>query len=522
MSAKTFNTAGPCDPQRHYMLPPERRLENIDRLIDGQGYFVLHAPRQVGKTTAMRALAERLNREGRYAALWVSCEGAGVAGDDVTLGVGAVVRKIADRAGELPEALRPPDLAEMGEVGPLNLLDVFLHRWAERSPLPIVLLLDEFDALLGKTLVAVLQQLRSGYPERPRRFPQCVALIGLRDVRDYRLAAEPGAPTLGTSSPFNVKIESLRLRNFDAVEVAALCRQHQAATGQPFTGEALAQIFELTQGQPWLVNALARQLIEGEVPDRADSIDAAAVERAKEKLILRRDTHLDSLAARLQEPRVRRILDPFLAGELLDERVSQDDLDFVIDLGLLRYDNGSLVIANPIYREVIPRTLSTVLEASLDISRPAYVFANGRLDLEALLEGFRAFWLESAESMLRRSPYSEAAAQLIFMAYLQKVVNGGGFIDREYAVGRGRIDLCLRWPHKNGVERFAFELKVRRDGTDVRARGLDQLADYLERLSLEEGTLVIFDARSDAQPLPQRCRTEEILHAGRRIQLMSL
>jgi hypothetical protein len=273
VSGKSFNTAGPCEPERHYMLPPERRLGDIDRLIDGQGYFVLHAPRQAGKTTAMRALAERLARQGKYAALWVSCEGAGAAGDDVALGVGAVVRKIAERARELPAELQPPNPAELADFGPLNLLDVFLHRWAESSPLPIVLLLDEFDALLGKTLVAVLQQLRSGYPERPHGFPHCIALIGLRDVRDYRLAPEPGAPTLGTSSPFNVKIESLRLRNFDAAEVAALCRQHQEAMGQPFSDDALVRIFELTQGQPWLVNALARQLVEVEVPDRGMEID---------------------------------------------------------------------------------------------------------------------------------------------------------------------------------------------------------------------------------------------------------
>lgn len=340
------------------MLPPERRLGDIDRLIDDQGYFVLHAPRQAGKTTTIRALADRLGREGRYAALWVSCEGAGAAGDDLALGVGAVVRKIAERARELPADCRPPDPAELAEVGPLNLLDVFLHRWAEISARPIVLFLDEFDALLGKTLVAVLQQLRSGYPERPRRFPHCIALIGLRDVRDYRLAPELGASTLGTSSLFNVKIESLRLRNFDAAEVATLCRQHQSETGQPFTDDVVFRIFEMTQGHPWLVNALARQLTEVEAPQFDLAIDAAAVERAKDKLILRRDTHFDSLAARLQEPRVRRLLEPFLAGKLPDLGTSQADLDFVIDLGLLRFEERRMVIANPIYQEVIPHLLS--------------------------------------------------------------------------------------------------------------------------------------------------------------------
>ncbi len=219
---------------------------------------------------------------------------------------------------------------------------------------------------------------------------------------------------------------------------------------------------------------------------------------------------------------MRRVIEPFLAGEILGTDVSQDDIDFVVDLGLLRFDNGNLVVANPIYREVIPRSLSTVLEASLDISRPAYVAPDGRLAFEALLEGFRAFWIENAESMLQRTPYSEAAAQLVFMAYLQKVVNGGGFIDREYAVGRGRIDLCLRWPHPGGLERFAFELKVRRTSAEVYARGLEQLANYLERLGLREGTLVIFDARLDAPPLPHRCQRELVELRGLQIRILSL
>lgn len=351
VSAKSFNTAGPCDPERHYMLPPERRLGDIDRLIDGQGYFVLHAPRQAGKTTAMRALAERLSHEERYAALWVSCESAGVAGDDVALGVGAVVRKIAERARELPAELRPPEIAELGEAGPLNLLDIFLHRWAERCPKPIVLLLDEFDALLGKTLIAVLQQLRSGYPERPTRFPQCVGSV----VRCE-----------SSISAFGYKIDSVQLPNFDLSEVTDLYGQHQKATGQNFPAEALDRIFELTQGHPWLVNALARRVSHDEQEHCLARVDWDTVDRAKENLIRSQETHLSFLAALLQEPRVARIVGPFIAGDFFDEHVTQDDLDYLIGAGLFRLQGGSLVVANPIYREIIPRFMSAVFEPIID------------------------------------------------------------------------------------------------------------------------------------------------------------
>lgn len=109
------------------------------------------------------------------------------------------------------------------------------------------------------------------------------------------------------------------------------------------------------------------------------------------------------------------------------------------------------------------------------------------------------------------------------MAFLHKVVNGGGFIDRELAVGSGRIDLCVRWPSPGGVERQAVELKVwRNDRPDPLASGLAQLSAYLKRLGLDRGTLILFDARKTAPPLPDRCSTENREHEGRRITILHL
>ena len=358
---KTFNTAGPCDPERHYMLPPEARLGPVARLIDEAGYFVVHAPRQCGKTTSFQALAARLTREGTYTALWMSCEMAQAAGDDENAGVLAVVQEVEEMARSLPETLRPVSYQEFAHLGSLNLLRTYLARWAEKSPRPLVLFFDEIDSLHGNTLISVLRQLRTGYSQQPRVFPHSVALIGLRDVRDYRIESGADGPRLGTASPFNIKVESITLRNFTAEEVAALCRQHQAATGQSFTAEALGRIFELTQGQPWLVNALARQLVMVEVPDRTQTITEADVENAKERLILRQDTHLDSLTARLREPRLRRVIDTLLGGGFFPSEVSAGDLQYAVDLGLLRRQDGNLMMANPIYGEAIPRALAVAI-----------------------------------------------------------------------------------------------------------------------------------------------------------------
>lgn len=517
-----FNTAGPCDPERHYMLPPERRLPGVRDLVDRHFYFVLHAPRQSGKTTCCGALAHSLMAEGRYAALLATCEKGQPAGGNVERGVRTVLRDIERAAQDLPAELRPEPVSKLQGIEAESLLDAYLAAWSERSPLPVALFLDEIDALVDETLLSVLRQLRAGYTHRPRRFPQSIALIGLRDVRDYRIHLRPEADSLGTSSPFNIKVRSLTLVNFSREEIAGLYAQHTAETGQIFTPEAVALAWELTRGQPWLVNALAAEIVDVLVQVRSVPIAPQHVDRAKEILIERRDTHLDSLVDRLREPRIRRVIEPILAGELLSPDVLDDDVQFVEDLGLVARSAG-LEIANPIYREIIPRALSAVVQRSLPMPQVPFIAADGTLRRDALLDEFRTFWCQHAEFFLERQPYSEAAAQLVFMAYLQRVVNGGGFIDREYAVGSGRIDLCVRWPHPGGIERWALELKVWRDSRpDPLAEGLEQLSAYLDRLGLDEGTLILFDGRSQAPTLPERCSHGEVEHRGRRIGLVRL
>lgn len=516
-----FNTAGPCDPAKHYMLPPETRLPGVRKLIDREQYFVLHAPRQTGKTTSVRALAQALTTEGRYAALVSTCEAGQAVGGKLEEGISAVLGALYLAARtDLPEELRPPE--PDASISAATRFQDLLIRWSQQCPRPVVLFLDEVDALVDDVLLSVLRQLRAGFPGRPGTFPQSMALIGLRDVRDYRIRVRPDSESLGTSSPFNIKVESIAMRNFTAGEVAELYNQHTAEAGQVFTDDAKALAWRLTRGQPWLVNALAAQAVDVLVPDPAVPVEVEHIERAKEILIERRDTHLDSLVDRLREPRVRRVLEPILAGEFLAADVLDDDIQFVEDLGLVARSAG-LEIANPIYREIIPRALTAVTQRSLPLERVSFIAKDGTLDLDALLEEFRTFWCQHAEFFLERQPYSEAAAQLVFMAFLQRVVNGGGFIDREYAVGSGRIDLCVRWPHSGGLQRWAIELKVWRDGRpDPLAEGLEQLGAYLDRLGLDRGTLILFDGRSQAPPLPERCERSEREHQGRQISVLRL
>lgn len=106
-----FNTAGPCNPDFHYMLPATERLagENLQQLIAQQSYLILHAPRQTGKTTAMLELARQLTASGNYAALLVTMEVGAAFPDDIDAAEQAILGSWHDDiAFQLPAELAPP------------------------------------------------------------------------------------------------------------------------------------------------------------------------------------------------------------------------------------------------------------------------------------------------------------------------------------------------------------------------------------------------------------------------------
>jgi len=223
----------------------------------------------------------------------------------------------------------------------------------------INLFIDEIDALVGDTLISVLRQLRSGYSERPSLFPSSIILCGVRDIRDYRIHSDKDKAVITGGSAFNIKAESLRLGNFTEEETRTLLLEHTKETGQVIEDEALNSVWSLTMGQPWLVNALAYEVCfkieEGKI--RSNPISQSLVMAAKERLIQRRETHLDQLVDKLKEERVRRVIEPILSGEGGPEAIPEDDIWYAEDLGLIT-TKGQLRISNPIYQEIIPRILT--------------------------------------------------------------------------------------------------------------------------------------------------------------------
>ncbi len=522
-----FNTAGPVNLEMHYSIPPLERLDVDDLLllIRQWKYFVLHAPRQTGKTSALLALRDQLNLGGEYRCVYVNVEGGQTARENVREGVRAILSALARAARH---ALDDDFVAEiwpetLTRAGPYSALEEVLSRWAHAGDKPLVLLIDEIDALIGDTLLSVLRQLRAGYPDRPRRFPQSVILCGVRDVRDYRIRSAAENQIVPGGSAFNIKATSLRMEDFSRCEVESLLEQHTEETGQAFTDGARSEIWDLTQGQPWLVNALAYEACFRNKTgrDRSREITGDAIQDAREQLILRRETHLDHLTDKLQEERVRRVIEPLLRGADAVLSISADDLEYVRDLGLVARDRP-LRVANPIYREVIPRDLTwTTQEMTIHHDPAWYVDDAGVLQAGKLLAAFQEFFREHSEHWVERFQYKEAGPQLLLQAFLQRIVKNGSRIEREYGLGRRRTDLLIVWPvggdagktqagPNRPTQKVVVECKVLHRGLDETLReGLAQTRAYMDRCAAAEGHLVIFDRTKDKPWVEKIYRRDE-------------
>ena len=520
---RKFNTTGPCFPDEHYMLPALDRLPGIRELVAAGNYFVIHAPRQTGKTTALKALVREINEKGEMVAIYCTLETLQNSTDpDIAM---PKLRQLL-----LRNARTVPSLAHFasgGDEGSARQRDAGWTVTAVSDTLtdlclaagkPLVVFFDEADCLVGNVLISFLRQLRDGYVNRDMMpFPKSIALVGMLDVRDYKAQIRPDGESLGQISPFNIIRKDLLIPNFIESDIRTLYAQHAEETGQVFADGVVEDVWRLTRGQPWLVNAIACECVE-EIHDfrYGETVTVDDIETAKETIIRRRDTHVDSLMERLREPRVRRVVEPVIFGGERTVSSNSEDWRFVVDLGLLREENGTLVPANKMYAEIIGRYLSRDEQERMVQSVPQVPWATpDGLDMPGLMAAFQKFWRENSGADRRAYEYGEATPHLVLMAFLQRVTNGKGHIMREMALGSKRLDLCVEYRDK----RYAVEVKTSRNfaGED----SYRQLAGYLGTLGLPEGWMAIFD-EDKSKPWDEKLYRRDVEFDGKTLHIVGL
>jgi hypothetical protein len=489
------------------MLPPAERLigAQLDRYLRDDLYWVLHAPRQTGKTTFLQSWMREINKGTDSIACYMSverCQGMG----DIEVAMPTMAIGIRDQIDR--QRLPIPSLST--DV-PSAMLSNIMQNFAEIvAPKELIILFDEVDVLQGETLISFLRQLREGFATRGAgRFPTSIALVGMRDLKDYITEAKGGkAPNPG--SPFNIKEDSAMIGNFSKTDVEHLFSQRTEETGQQITQEALDYVYDQSRGQPWIVNNLFKRATL-RVLDEKDysTVTLSHILEAREQMIQSRETHLDALAFRLDDPRVRYIIDTMMTGKFDADLTSSEQFRVCLDLGLVTIEHGVAEIANPIYREVLARQTSFGIETMLAPNMPKFKWEkpDGTLDMDGLLREFQKFWRRNSEIWERTTKFHEVFPHLLLMAFLHRITNGSGRIEREYAAGRGRMDLAIEY---GGVWNI-IEIKLIHDYDTpqrVTEDGLEQILEYRDKFTNDTPVyLMIFDRRDETQKLSWDERT---------------
>jgi hypothetical protein len=518
-------------------------------MVESKDYFIVHSPRQSGKTTCLHALTSHINSSGTCYALTCLIGGMSTA-KTAEIAADRFVRAFdveLDRS-EVP-ALRELafkqslDLAKAGEYK----IGLLLKNVTTALDKELVVFFDEADSLHGDTLILFLQQLRDGYIQRECNgkliFPRSIALVGMRDLRDYIVSDNPSEKLPAhLARPFNIKRRSFVLPNFTKKDIRALYLQHTKATKQKFSNDAFERAWYWSEGQPWLVNALADVIIQ----DRRDTgikrvIVGSDFDKAAQVIIMRKETHLDSLTETLRrEPRVLRVVESVItASPRTTVPIHIDDLSYCINLGILKEGKQGLFDAspaNPLYSEVLIRTLTSPIEGEIPSEFSGMWTHGDTLDMKGLLLAFREFWLKNFEmmkksyenffdeaystlsapsvgesilSLLGLNPETatkiakvladnaqrsyqalldEAVAHLVLQAFMLRALNGGAdYVAREYALGTLKVDLLIKFRGED----YPLEVKMR--GSKTIKKSLEQLTGYMDRTVCSEGWLIILD-----------------------------
>jgi hypothetical protein len=223
---------------------------------------------------------------------------------------------------------------------------------------------------------------------------------------------------------------------------------------------------------------------------------------------------------RLKEERVRKIIEPLILGDSMAVDRISDDYLYARDLGLIREMGGGIVEpSNKIYAEIIIRYLNYTLQENFKTAMPSadlpkYI-KSGKIDVNFLLKEFQVFWRENSEILTTKYKdkfysYNEAAPHLVIQAFLQRVVNGGGHISREMALGKNRLDICIEWQG----QKYPIELKIYKGGKTAKD-ATEQILKYMERVGSKEGWVVIFD-RTPKKSWSKKLYAKEVKLANRK------
>lgn len=493
---KKFNITGKCHPTKHYMADVSGKLEHIRKMVEEGDYFIINRPRQYGKTTTLYVLSELLRKTGNYIVLNTSFEGIGdVIFQDEKMFSTGLISQWAKYA-----KVYAPDWANwLLEQSPniLNLDDVseLITELVNKTEKEVVLIIDEVDKSSNNQLfVSFLAMLRSKYLENDifKTF-HSVILAGVHDVKTLKLKIRPGDEAK-FNSPWNIAAEFKLDMTLKPYEIKPMLDAYVVDKGIEMDTKLMSErLFYYTSGYPFLVSKLCKMLDDDmSETGKSDVWTDGYLDLTVRQLVLETNTNFENVIKNLENnPILYQIVYKMLIEvEYQDYNVHDPNINLGIVHGIFTNGRG-IKIHNKIYEELIyhymtSKTKSNLLLAEYTISKD-FKLADNSLNMELVLRKFQAFMREQYSKKDRT--FLEQNGRLVFLAFMKPILNGHGYDFKEAQISEERrLDVTITfYQHK-----YVAELKIWR-GEAAHEEGMNQLTEYLERLALTQGYLIIFD-----------------------------
>lgn len=507
---RRFNTTGICYPKEHYMVNMERRLQEMESLVDRGAYFTMNRARQYGKTTLLNLLTERLSA--RYSVFSISFEGMSEDVYETETKFGKRVCGLLSNALDYheTEGISEHSKSAWKRMGSTEIMDTNLFvisnlitEMCREADKPIILIIDEVDQASGqKIFLSFLGMLRDKYLKKQKQPTfQSVILAGVYDIKNLKLKMRPDSAHQ-YNSPWNIAEDFTVDMSFQTEDIAQMLEEYESDRHTGMNIFSMAQeIYAYTSGYPFLVSRLCKIMDEFLPPkmqtlvaDHGSVWNREGLGEAVKELLTESNPLFDDMIKKLQDfPELKKMLYAILFnGENFPYNPDVHEMNIGMIFGLIKREEGIIAVANRIFETrlynwfMAEDILDSKLYKAAVFDKNSFV-QNHVLDMKKVLEHFtEAFtdiYADAEEAFL------EENGRRFFLLYLKPIINGvGNYYVEARTRNMRRTDVIIDYCGKQ----YVCELKIWH-GKEYHQRGEKQLIEYLNDYHLDEGYMVSFN-----------------------------
>lgn len=504
---KYFNTNGVCYPNEHYMVNLDKRLAEIELMVDRGQYFVINRARQYGKTTILQSLKRHLSR--RY--IVISLNFQKMSSDNFKneqafsmAFAKAFLRETHHQLDadftSLVEMLLGELIQEAGQS--LNLTQLFeiLSDICSKANAKVILMIDEVDhASNNQVFLDFLAQLRAYYLDRSviSTF-QSVILAGVYDIKNLK-GKYRSEDIHRYNSPWNIATNFDMDLSFSPEDIAGMLKEYETEenTGMDITNIS-ELIYNYTSGYPFLVSRICKLLDETIVKKEGFDSKASAwtetgITEAVKEILKESNTLFDDMRKKITDyPELRQMIYYILFN---GQSFSYNPDNFVIDIGMMfgfiTEHDGQVIVSNRIFETRLynfflsEEMLGNMTYQAGERDKNQFV-KDGMLDMDLVMKRFMQHFTDIYGDSSDK--FIEDNGRRYFLLYLKPIINGSGnYYVEAQTRDQTRTDIIVDYKG----QQFVIELKIWR-GDKYLQSGEKQLLKYLEQYHLSKGYLLCF------------------------------